>query len=83
MAQLVAHQDSSARTPGVPGVIFRLRQVWAWLRRAVGLSRQRRALYRLDEGALHDLGLSRADAWQEADKPFWRQPAEEGRRRSC
>lgn len=83
MAQLVAHQDSSARTPGVPGVIFRLRQDWAWLRRAVELSRQRRALYRLDEGALHDLGLSRADAWQEADKPFWRQPAEEGCRRSC
>ncbi|WP_158893903.1 MULTISPECIES: DUF1127 domain-containing protein [unclassified Pseudomonas] len=83
MAQLITHQDSAARTAGVPGVIFRLRQVWAWLRRAVELSRQRRALYRLDEGALHDLGLSRADAWQEADKPFWRQPAEEGRRRSC
>jgi len=47
------------------------------------LSRQRRALYRLDESALHDLGLSRADAWQEADKPFWQQPAEERRRRSC
>lgn len=83
MAQLIAHRDSSGRSPGVAGVTSRLRQVWAWLRRAIEVSRQRRALYRLDEGALYDLGLSRADAWQEADKPFWQQPAEERRRRSC
>lgn len=83
MAQLITHRDSSGRSPGVAGVTFRLRQAWAWLRRAMELSRQRRALYRLDESALHDLGLSRADAWQEADKPFWQQPAEERRRRSC
>ncbi|MGE6322574.1 DUF1127 domain-containing protein [Pseudomonas oryzihabitans] len=83
MAQLIAHRDSSGRSPGGAGVTSRPRQVWAWLRRAIELSRQRRALYRLDESALHDLGLSRADAWQEADKPFWQQPAEERRRRSC
>ena len=79
MAQLITHRDSSERFPGVAGVTSRLRQAW----RAMELSRQRRALYRLDESALHDLGLSRADAWQEADKPFWQQPAEERRRRSC
>lgn len=76
MAQLIAHRDSSARPRGFTGLRLRLRQILAWLRRAVEVSRQRRALYRLDEGALHDLGLSRADAWQEADKPFWKQPAE-------
>jgi len=60
-----------------------VRLALAWLRRAVEVSRQRRALYQLDERALHDLGLSRADAWQEADKPFWEQSAREAGRRSC
>ncbi|MGE3294911.1 MAG: DUF1127 domain-containing protein [Geminicoccaceae bacterium] len=33
---------------------------------------QRRALLALDEVRLHDIGLSRADAWAEGHKPFWR-----------
>ena len=33
---------------------------------------QRRALLRLDDRMLRDIGLSRADVEQEADKPFWR-----------
>jgi uncharacterized protein YjiS (DUF1127 family) len=41
------------------------------------LARERRALARLDERALHDIGLSRADAEEEARRPFW----EEGKRR--
>lgn len=65
------------------GIRARLARLGAWLRCALEVSRQRRALYRLDDTALNDLGLSRADAWQEADKPFWEQPAEEGQRRSC
>lgn len=83
MAQLAHHTVSSARVREFLDVRFRLRRILVWLQRAVQISRQRRALYRLDEGALHDLGLSRADAWQEADKPFWQQPAEEGDRQSC
>lgn len=39
-----------------------------WLDRA----RERRALGRLDDRMLADLGLSRADADAEVDKPFWR-----------
>ena len=39
-----------------------------WLERA----RQRRALQRLDDRMLKDIGLSRADVAHEADKPFWR-----------
>jgi uncharacterized protein YjiS (DUF1127 family) len=34
--------------------------------------RQRRALLALDDNLLKDIGLSSADAWAEAHKPFWR-----------
>lgn len=39
-----------------------------WQERADG----RRALLSLDERMLKDIGISRADAVHEADKPFWR-----------
>jgi uncharacterized protein YjiS (DUF1127 family) len=39
-----------------------------WIDRA----RQRRQLAELSDHMLRDLGVSRADAWAEADKPFWR-----------
>ncbi len=38
-----------------------------WTSRA----RQRRALSKLDDRMLKDIGLSRAEARQEAVKPFW------------
>ena len=34
--------------------------------------RQRRALLDLDERMLKDIGLSRAEVYQEGMKPFWR-----------
>lgn len=34
--------------------------------------RQRRALLDLPETTLHDIGLSKADVYAEATKPFWR-----------
>jgi len=39
-----------------------------WRERSVGRAR----LGQLDERLLKDIGLSRADAWWEAGKPFWR-----------
>ena len=39
-----------------------------WLRRLAG----HRALVALSDRALHDLALSRSDAWAEYEKPFWR-----------
>jgi uncharacterized protein YjiS (DUF1127 family) len=39
-----------------------------WLERA----RQRRQLAELSDHMLRDIGLTRADAWAEAEKPFWR-----------
>jgi len=43
------------------------RRILTWWER----SRQRRALQALDDWALKDVGLSRADAMRECDKPFW------------
>jgi uncharacterized protein YjiS (DUF1127 family) len=39
-----------------------------WLER----SRQRRQLAELSDHTLRDIGLTRVDAWAEANKPFWR-----------
>ncbi len=35
-------------------------------------SHSRQVLATLDDKALHDIGLSHADAWAETRKPFWR-----------
>jgi uncharacterized protein YjiS (DUF1127 family) len=42
--------------------------VAVWLDR----SRQRRQLAQLSDHMLRDIGLTRVDAWAEAEKPFWR-----------
>ena len=42
--------------------------VGVWLER----SRSRRLLAALSDHQLRDVGLSRADAWREGSKPFWR-----------
>ena len=44
----------------------------ARLREGYVVYRQRRALLRLDDALLKDLGISRVDALQEGNKPFWR-----------
>ncbi len=48
--------------------------VWRMLRRWRQLARERGQLARLDGAALKDLGLSRADVMQEAERPFWDDP---------
>jgi uncharacterized protein YjiS (DUF1127 family) len=62
---------------------LRLRPGPAWTRRAIELildwqevARQRRALLKLDERLLKDIGITRADAEREASRPFW-DPAQE------
>jgi uncharacterized protein YjiS (DUF1127 family) len=58
---------------------FALRRLGRGCRRAaeIGLlwterAQQRRALGQLSDHMLRDIGVTRADAWAEADKPFWR-----------
>lgn len=45
-----------------------LQMLYRWHSRA----QQRRMLLKLDNNALKDIGISRADAVHEGDKPFWR-----------
>ena len=72
------------RPPAAPGLIVAWRRfvgrrmaaaggraaeiVLLWMERA----RQRRELAELSDRMLRDIGLTRTDAWAEADKPFWR-----------
>ncbi|PKQ13152.1 MAG: hypothetical protein CVT70_05355 [Alphaproteobacteria bacterium HGW-Alphaproteobacteria-1] len=43
--------------------------------RMIAVWQQRRALARLGDAALADLGLTRAEAEHEAGRPFWDLPA--------
>jgi uncharacterized protein YjiS (DUF1127 family) len=43
-----------------------------WLWRCAERSAQRRALAELDDDRLRDIGLTRAEAQNEAATPFWR-----------
>ena len=75
-----------AQVHDLPTSIVRNRPAALWaasvadaiLRAADGLARyhrrsqERRALYRMDDYMLHDIGISRADVELEASKPFWR-----------
>lgn len=49
-----------------------LRNAWVKICGWYEIRRQRRALLALDEAMLKDIGISRADALQEGNKPFWR-----------
>lgn len=49
------------------------------LRAALQIRRERRALAGLSDGALNDIGLTRAEARSEARRPLWDVPA----RRRC
>lgn len=48
-----------------------LDRLFDWLLDGLDRYRQRRALRGMPEYLLKDMGLSRADAEQEAAKPFW------------
>lgn len=47
---------------------------WPRLADLLALGAQRRALVRLDDRLLADIGLTRAQALAEADRPFWDAP---------
>jgi uncharacterized protein YjiS (DUF1127 family) len=77
MRAIGAHQFSRAnpRPFGAPAFWAAVRatiddvaaMLFAWHERAC----QRRELLTLSDRELHDIGLSRADAVGEGDKPFW------------
>jgi uncharacterized protein YjiS (DUF1127 family) len=81
MVQLRSSRESLA--PLRPGIGRAIRQDWSWLasamRRTVQLLliwrervQQRRQLQLLNDHMLRDIGLTRADVFAEASKPFWK-----------
>jgi len=54
-----------------PGIRVRLGAALARLREWHEVYRQRRALLGLSDAMLKDIGISRADALREGEKPFW------------
>ena len=69
MTPLPRLPESWTRFAGTCGDVFGwlLETLLIWQERAA----QRRVLQQLDDHMLKDIGLSRADASHEADKPFW------------
>ena len=64
---VLAH--GAPRRAGGSGAFMRLfGLLQLWHRRVI----ERRTLCTMDDRALLDIGLTRADAMQLADKPFWR-----------
>ncbi len=64
-----AERATAFRTFSLTGVMAAAASAVAtWSVRA----RQRRHLVELDDRLLRDIGIDRAAAMQEADKPFWR-----------
>lgn len=59
---------ATPRTPGVPSVVIRLA---TWLAAVSAARQQRKALMKLDDHSLKDIGLSRADVVREASRRFW------------
>jgi len=55
-----------------PSVLGRLSALLKRLKEYSDASRQRRQLAQLPDYLLKDIGISRADALKEADKPFWK-----------
>ncbi|HWV10397.1 MAG TPA: DUF1127 domain-containing protein [Pseudomonas sp.] len=51
-----------------------LRMIGRQLMRWQQLMKERRQLASLSDGALKDMGLSRADVLQESERPFWDDP---------
>jgi len=58
----------------VTGVRGLLRRAWRQLRRWQQLAAERRQLASLSDGALKDMNITRADVYQETQRPFWDDP---------
>lgn len=63
----------TGQQPATTG-IRRLARILQRLPAAYQIYRERRALLSLSDHALKDLGLSRADAYREATRPWWEIP---------
>jgi uncharacterized protein YjiS (DUF1127 family) len=68
------HVSSNAANQPVSGLQALIGQIWQQVQRWWELAEQRRKLALLDEDALQDLGLSRAEVLSESQRSFWDDP---------
>ena len=72
MSERTANAIWSGSSQAFPSVIEVVSKVWRtiyeWQRRA----EDRAALATFDDRMLDDIGVTRAEAWRESRKPFWR-----------
>lgn len=67
--QATLDEWSEPRALGLSGYLARLHGLLSrWRERAL----ERRQLLAMTDRDLHDLRISRVDAWREANKPLWR-----------
>lgn len=66
------HSEQAGSPAVLPKSTWRV--VWQRLSRWYQLGQQRRDLAALSDNALKDLGLSRADTYEETARPFWDDP---------
>lgn len=69
MQPAVIHQ-SSRHQHSVADVVRQIVARVAFLRTALTVARERRALMQLDDHMLKDIGIGRSEAYREASKPF-------------
>lgn len=76
MTRVADHFASRPSTPSIAGLILGSARVVSLLLDAAALwaerRSQRRQLMEMPEYLLRDIGVTRVDAFREADKPFWR-----------
>jgi len=65
-----ASRISHLATPSF-GIGRALARAFVWVEAVFRTLRERRELMSLDDGALKDIGISRADADREWSRPFW------------
>jgi uncharacterized protein YjiS (DUF1127 family) len=69
----ILSQYLSARRGGIPAVADIVSAASTWVLHCAERAAQRRALARLDDWLLRDIGLTRSDVREECEKWFWRQ----------
>lgn len=76
MTRVVDHIASHSSTPSFAGIAQTMSRGVSDLLDAAALwserRRERRQLMEMPDHLLRDIGITRVDAFHEADKPFWR-----------
>ena len=71
MAEYYSDQVSFPRNRALSRTMSKFHRVIATVSLWHSRQRERRALMKLDDWSLYDVGLTRAQALEEASRPFW------------